>query len=112
MNSILKVFGVLSSGCLLALSLCTATQASGNPSAGLAAHKESDRVKPDEGTNTIKGEVLRVKGQHFYVRRSDGKEIHLHTKPSTEMKSELRNGDRIEVKIDDQGNALSIREIR
>jgi hypothetical protein len=93
-NSILKVVGVLSCGCLLALSLCTPTQAAENPSAGLAAHKESDRVKPDEGIKTIKGEVSRIKGQHFYVRRSDGKEMHVHTKPTTEMKSELRKGHR------------------
>jgi len=83
---------------------------------GLSGHRESDRIKPDEvtgrGIETIKREVLRIKGQHFYVRRSDGKEMHLHTKPTTEMKRELKKGDRIEVKVDDQNNALSIHQAK
>jgi hypothetical protein len=70
-------------------------------------------VKPRDETRqenkTIKGEVFRVKGQHVYLRRADGKEIHLHTKPTTEMKKEPKKGDRIEVEIDDDGNARSIR---
>ena len=60
-------------------------------------------------SKTITGGVFRVKGQRVYLRRADGKEIHLHTKPTTEMKKEPKKGDRIEVKIDDEGNALSIR---
>jgi hypothetical protein len=54
--------------------------------------------------------VVRVKGQHFYIRQSDGKERHLHAKPTTEMKRELKTGDRIEVQVDDQNNAVSIRQ--
>jgi hypothetical protein len=42
----------------------------------ISAPGESDRIEPDEdtgqGIETIKGEVLRIKGQHFYVRGSDG----------------------------------------
>jgi len=115
-----KVVGVLSCGCLLGLGFCTAMQAAEQPSIpermkpGLSAHREHDPVKPDEDTGqsieTIKGEVLRIKGQHFYVRQSDGKEMHLHIKPTTLMKRELKKGDRIEVKVDDQNNALSIRQ--
>ncbi len=116
-----KVIVVLSCWCLLTLVFCTATQAADTPLAparakhGLHAHTktESNRVNPkdDPGQEikTIKGEVFRVKGQHVYLRRPDGKEIHLHTKPTTEMKKEFKKGDRIEVKIDDEGNALSIR---
>jgi hypothetical protein len=118
--STIKVVGVLSCGYLLGLGFCTAIQAAEKPATpermkpGLSAYRESDHVKPDEdtgqGIETIKGEVLRIKGQHFYVRRSDGKEMHLHTKPTTQMKRELKQGDRIEVKVDDQNNALSIRQ--
>ena len=118
MISILKVVGVLSCGCLLGLGFYTAMLAAEQPSApermkpGLSAHGESARITSDEdtgqGIETIKGEVLRIKGQHFYLRRSDGKEMHLHTKPTTEMKRELKKGDRIVVKVDDQSNALSI----
>ena len=70
-------------------------------------------MKADEDTlqsiNTIKGEVLRIKGEHFYVRRSDAKEVHLHIKPTTQMMGEFKKGDRIEAKVNDQNHVLSIR---
>ena len=122
MVSIPKIVGVVSCGCLLGLSLSTVTQAAEIPPAAermkpapSADRKGSppDLEKPDEdtlqGINTLKDEVLRIKGEHFYVRRSDGKEVHLHTKPTTQMTGEFKQGDRIEAKVNDQNDALSIR---
>jgi hypothetical protein len=100
----LKVIGVLS--CVLGVGFGTATQAA-------EKHSAPENMKPGlsaQGIETIKGEVVRIKGQHFYLRQSDGKEMHLHAKPTTEMKRELKKGDRIEVQVDDQNNALSIRQ--
>ena len=121
MVSIRKVVGVVSCACLLSLGLFTVTQAAEKPLAaenmksGLS-DREDDHVKPDEetaqGTNTINGEVLRIKGEHVYVRQSDGKEMHLHTKPTTRMIGEFKKGDRIEAKVNDQNNVLSIRQVK
>jgi Cu/Ag efflux protein CusF len=122
MVSIRKVLGVLSCGCLLSLGLSTAIQAGEKPpvaekmNPGFSVEREGDRIKPDEdtvqGINTIKGEVLRIKGEHVYVRQSDGKEMHLHTKPTTRMTAEFKKGDRIEAKVNDQNDALSIRQVK
>jgi hypothetical protein len=117
----LKVVTLWSCWYLLTVGFCTATHAADTPLAperathNLHAHTkmENNLVKPKDATRqeikTIKGEVFRVKGQHVYLRRADGKEIHLHTKSTTEMKKEPKKGDDIEVEIDDEGNALSIR---
>ena len=122
MVSILKIVGVLSCGFVLGLGLSTVTQAAEKSLAAermkpdASADRKADLVKPDEdtvqGINTIKGEVLRIKGEHFYVRRSDGKEMHLHTKPTTQMMGEFKKGDHIEAKVTDQNNALSIRQAK
>jgi len=125
MVSIPKIVGVLSCGFVLGLGLSTVTQAAEKSLAAermkpvpSADRKGSppDLEKPDEdtvqGINTIKGEVLRIKGEHFYVRRSDGKEMHLHTKPTTQMTGEFKKGDRIEAKVNDQKDALSIRQAK
>jgi hypothetical protein len=122
MASITKIVGLLSCGFVLCLGLSTAAQAAEKPPAAetmkpdpSADRKGSppDLVKADEdtlqGINTIKGEVLRIKGEHFYVRRSDGKEVHLHTKPTTQMMGEIKKGDRIEAKVNDENHVLSIR---
>lgn len=117
-----NVIAVLS--CWLTLGVCMATQAADMPLApertelSPPAHTamEGDGVKREDdtkhGIKTIKGEVFRVKGQHFYVRQSDGKEMHLHAKPTTQMKGELKKGDRIEVEMDDEDNALLIRKTK
>ena len=92
--------------CVLGIGLGMTTQAAAQPSA-------PERMKPGlsaKDIETIKGEVVRIKGQHFYIRQSNGKERHLHAKPTTEMKRELRKGDRIEVHVDDQNNPVSIRQ--
>ncbi len=122
MVSIPKVVGVLSCGCVLGLGLSTDVQAAEKPPAAermkpdASADRKADLVKPDEdtvqGINTIKGEVLRIKGEHFYVRRSDGKEVHLHTKPTTQMMGEFKKGDRIEAKVNDLNNVLSIHQAK
>ena len=106
MISKLNVIGVLS--CVLGFGFVTATQAAEQPSA-------PEKMNPGhlaEGIETIRGEVVRLKGQHFYIRQSNGKERHLHAKPTTEMKRELKKGDRIEVQVDDQNNAVSIRQTK
>ena len=119
-----KVFVVLSCWSLLTLGFCIATQASDKPLAPKRTElsppantaMEGDRVKREDDTRqrikTIKGEVFRVKGQHFYVRQSDGKEMHLHAKPTTQINGELKKGDRIEVELDDEDNALLIRKTK
>ncbi len=117
-----KVVGVLSCGCLLVLGLSTAMQAAETSPAAErmkpdpSADRKADLVKPDEdtvqGSNTIKGKVVRIKGEHVYVRRSDGKEVHLHTKPTTEMMGEFKKGDRIEATVNDLNNVLSIRQAK
>jgi len=123
MVSITKIVGVLSCGFVLCLSLSTAAQAAEQPPAAerMTPDPSADRkgspadlVKADEdtlqGINTIKGKVLRIKGEHVYVRRSDGKEVHLHTKPTTQMMGEFKKGDRIEAKVNEQDHVLSIRQ--
>ena len=63
--------------------------------------------------NTIKGEVLRVEGDdNYFVKGQDGKEVRLHTDKTTQMLGEIKKGDRIEAKVNDQNHLLSIRSAR
>jgi hypothetical protein len=112
----------LAGGCLLGLGLSIATQAAETPPAAermnpdASADRKADLEKPDEdtlqGINTLKGEVLRIKGEHIYVRRSDGKKVHLHTKPTTQMTGKFMKGDRIEAKVNDQNDVVSIHQAK
>jgi len=132
MVSIPKVVGVLSCGFLLCLGLSNATQAEHAPA-------PSDLMKTDsvtdqqgfqsdddkqknvnnekgsnraEGAKTIKGELFRVEDGNYFVKVKDGKEVRLHTDKTTQMMGEIKKGDRIEAKVNDQNHALSIRSAR
>ena len=110
MVSIPKIVGVISCGFLLSLGLSHAAQADNVASAAdelKAAQMEGGHLK---GGETIKGEVLRVEYGEYFVKGQDGKEVRLHTDKTTQMMGQIKKGDRIEAKVNEQNHALSIRQ--
>ncbi|HYM89426.1 MAG TPA: hypothetical protein VES92_09960 [Nitrospiraceae bacterium] len=132
MLSIPKVVGVLSCGFLLCLGLSNAAQAEHPPAPSdlMKTDSVTDRqgfqsdddkqknVNNEKGSNrakgarTIKGELSRVEDGNYFVKVKDGKEVRLHTDKTTQMMGEIKKGDRIEAKVNDQNHALSIRPTR
>ena len=128
MVSIQKVVGVLSCSFLLCLGLSNAVQAEHAPGPSDVMKTDSvtdkqgfqsddDKQKnvdnekssnPVEGAKTIQGELTRVEDGNYFVKVKDGKEIRLHTDKTTKMMGEVKKGDRIEAKMNNQNHALSI----
>jgi len=126
MVSIPKVVGVLSCGLFLCLGLSNAVQAEHAPAPSdvmktdavtdrQGFQSDDDKQMNDEmgsnrakGAKTIKGELFRVEDGNYFVKVKDGKEIRLHTDKTTRMMGEIKKGDRIEAKVNDQNHALSI----
>lgn len=76
--------------------------------AGESQMNEKEGGRLTDG-KTIKGEVMRAEyGDHF-VKRPDGKEVRLHTDKNTQMMGQIKKGDRIDAKVNDQNHVLSIR---
>jgi transcriptional antiterminator Rof (Rho-off) len=78
----------------------------------MAAHAgqvDEDGASRLERAKTIKGELLRVEYGEYVVKEQDGKEVRLTTDKMTQMMGQLKKGDRIEAKVNDQNHALSIR---
>ena len=130
MVSIPKVVGVLSCGFLLCLGLSNAAQA-GNAASTTDEMKadQSDRRQGGQEAGEqqmnddmtggqskdgkmIKGEVLRVEGDNYFVKGQDGKEVRMHTDQTTQKIGSFKQGDRIEAKVNDKHHALSIRSAR
>ena len=65
--------------------------------------EQSQRVE------AIKGEVLRIEDDTYFVKGESGKEVRLHTDDTTHKTGDIHQGDRIEAQINDQNHALSIR---
>jgi hypothetical protein len=127
MLSIPKIVAVLSCGLLLCLGLSTSAQAEHSPSASdvMKTDSQSDRqgFQSDDdkqtngtmgssrakGAKRIQGELVRVKDGNYFVKVKGGKEVRLHTDKTTQMVGEIKKGDSIEAKINNQNHALSIR---
>jgi hypothetical protein len=130
MVSISKVVGVLSCSFLLCLGLSYPVQAgnavpttdemkadqSDQRQGGQEAGEKqmSDEMKGDQAKDgkMIKGEVLRVEGDNYFVKGQDGKEVRMHVDKTTESIGSFKQGDRIEAKVNDKNHALSIRSTR
>jgi len=127
-----KVVGLMSCGFLLCLGLSNAAQAEHPPSPSdvMKTDSQSDRqgfqsdddkqknVNDEKGSNrtagakTIKGELFRIEDGNYFVKVKDGKELRLHTDKTTQMTGEIKKGDHIEAKVNDQNHALSIRSAK
>jgi len=130
MVSIPKVVGVMSCGFLLCLGLSHAAQAGNAPpttdemkadqsdrrQGGQEAGEQqmSDEMKGGQSKDgkMIKGEVLRVEGDNYFVKGQDGKEVRMHIDQTTQKIGSFKQGDRIEAKVNDENHALSIRSAR
>ena len=132
MVSISKIVGVMSCGFLLCLGLSNAAQAehAPGPSDVMKTDSVTDRQgfqsdddkqknvdnekgsNSTEGAKTIKGELFRVEDGNYFVKVKDGKEVRLRTDKTTQMMGEIKKGDRIEAKVNDQNHALSIRSAK
>jgi hypothetical protein len=131
MVSIPKVVGVMSCGFLLCLGLSNTVRADNATSTADsklkgdqtdrrqggqdAGEKQmSDEMKGGQSKDgkMIKGEVLRVEGDNYFVKVKNGKEVRLHTDNTTKMMGEIKKGDRIVAKVNTENHALSIRSAR
>jgi hypothetical protein len=106
-----KVVGFLTSGSFLWLGLMLATVSSAasyfiNDSSVRMVSDSSGQFKP--GT-TIKGDIVRVDGDNYFVRQGDGTVVRMHVDKTTMTKSNLpaKPGDSVEAKVDAKGHAIS-----
>lgn len=129
MVSIPKIVGVLSGGLLLCLGLSNTVQAEHKPAPSdvMKTNAQDDRqgfqsdsdkqknVNEEKGSNrdkdakTITGELFRIEDGNYFVKAKDGKEVRLHTDKTTKMSGDIKKGDRIEAKVNQENHALTIR---
>jgi len=95
-----KVVGVLTCGVVLCLGLSQGAQA-----------LDGDGATRLEQAKVIKGDLVRTDYGDYIVKDSDGKEVRVHMTKKTMIMGQVSKGDRVEVKIDEKNNALSMRSL-
>jgi hypothetical protein len=61
------------------------------------------------GAKTVKGEVLRIEGENYFVKDAAGKEIKLHVNAQTKKEGDIKVGAKVEAQADATGHATSIK---
>lgn len=97
MSAILKVVGVMSCSFLLCLGL-----------ANIAS--SADKMSDMEPSKAIKGKLLRIEGENYYVKnRADGKELRLHVDKTTVKNAVgFSEGDNIVAEVTDGYHVIII----
>ena len=97
MRSLLNIVVVVFCG----LTLSHGAQAETNPSG------EKRALSP--GAKVITGKVLRLKGDHLYMKNENGKEVHMHIDQTTKMSDKkLEPGELVEATVNEENQVLSI----
>jgi hypothetical protein len=109
-----KVIGVVFFGFLLSLGLCTVAQTEifdrkqgGHET--VQKHMNEMEGSQSTGGKTISGEVLRVEGNDCVIKGQEGKEVRLQIEQEILKDLNIEPGDRIEAKVNDQNDVLSLR---
>ena|SRR6185295_4737923 len=73
------------------------------------AYQSEQAVANAGGSTTIKGYVVRVEHDDYFVKGINGRQVRVHTDKTTQVIGQLKQGDLIEAEIDAQDRALWIR---
>ena len=64
------------------------------------------------GTQTVKGDLLKIDGEFYVVKDMSGKEIRLHVDKTSQLDGIFKAGDKIEAQATDKGHASSIKLVQ
>lgn len=62
------------------------------------------------GTQTVKGDLLKIDGDYYVVKDMAGKEVRLHVDKTSQLDGAFKAGDKIEAQATDKGHASSIKQ--
>ena len=112
MVSILKIVGLMSCGFLLCLGLSNTAQASNEPTASDVMKTNTITDQTGFKENTIKGELVRVEGENYFVKGKDGKEVRLHVDKTSQLDGTFKAGDKIEAQHTEKDHVVSIKHVQ
>jgi hypothetical protein len=74
--------------------------------AGQAGEEGANRLAQ---AKVIRGDLVRIDYGDYLIKEKDGQEVRLHISNKTQIMGQFKKGNRVEAKVDDQNNALTIR---
>jgi uncharacterized protein YdeI (BOF family) len=90
-----QLIGLIALTAILCLGFAPLTYAADEPAAA--------------GSQTVKGDLLKIEGEIYVVKDAAGKEVRLHVDRSTRLEGNIRTGDKIEAQATEKGHATLIK---
>jgi len=80
-------------------------------SVGMAtlSYAAADMAAP--GSQTVKGDLLKIEGDFYVVKDMAGKEIRLHVDKTSKLEGSFKAGDKVEAQATEKDHALSIKHV-
>ena len=113
MVSAFRLIRILAGSCFLWLSL-TNCQSNAAPTSDAGWPADTMKMGPSDSrlmTESITGEVLRVEGTNYVIKREDGKELSVYADSATQIMGDIHEGYKIEAKLNSHDHVESIRPI-
>ena len=81
-------------------------------SVGMAtlSYAAADMAAP--GSQTVKGDLLKIEGDFYVVKDMAGKEVRLHVDKTTKLEGAIKVGDKVEAQATEKDHALSIKHVQ
>lgn len=73
----------------------------------LAEKEATPTIKERLTKDTIKGTLMNIKGEYYYIKDNDGKEHMIHVDKSTKLDT-VRPGDMVKAYVTDQGHTTTL----
>ena len=67
--------------------------------------------EPEERRSSVNGELLRIEGEYFVIRDTNGQEVRLQVTNDTKMENAVQVGDRIEAQVSGRNHAETVRSV-
>jgi DNA-binding sugar fermentation-stimulating protein len=61
------------------------------------------------GSQTVKGDLLKIEGEFYVVHDTAGHEVQLHIDKTTKLDGNFKAGDKVEAEVTDKSHALSLK---
>lgn len=73
----------------------------------LAEREASPTIKERFTKDTIKGTLMNMEGEYYFIKDNDGKQYKIHVDKSTKLDRVL-SGDMVKAYVNDQGHATTL----
>ena len=73
----------------------------------MSEKEASPTIKERNTKDTVKGTLMKIDGEHYWIKDNDGKEVRIHVDKSTKM-DKVVEGDHVKAYITDKGHTTTL----